>query len=669
MDKKINDKAEYFKNEYGQFSLNGYEYLIKDNNTPLPWQHIIANENFGSVITNKGSSYTYYLNSRENKLTEWYNDIYLNRSGEFFDGIFDNLNYEVRYGFGYAIINRDEKEKATHITSELKIFIPEKDNIKINNIILKNIGKAKYVKEINYTIEPVLGNSRELSMKLEYRIERVCGIDVCIISNKLNREFEGTEMFLFSNGKGEIKVKDGKVILCEKISIDANESYKFSIILGASKKENEYIDIIEKYISENSIEKEFENTKRYWSDMVIPKKKIITENSLLNIFLNGWLMYQTIACRIYSKASNYQCGGAYGFRDQLQDCMCICDNHPKLAKNQILKNCSKQFVEGDVLHWWHEPSGKGIRNKYGDDPLWLAYCTYEYIVVTGDYQILDEIVSYLDEGENLTEYDIYKESDFSESVCNHCLRAIEYIINEKDKYGLVNIKNGDWNDGLNNIRGSSVWLTIFAIDVLNKWIELASFKKDTKTIISFTKQVKKMKKSLIKNGFNNSYFIRIIDNDGKRLGDIGSECEIDLLPQVWSAIALNKDVFMRDYIISSIKSVEDKLIDKEKKIVKLLSPPFNNNIIDVGYIKKYVPGTRENGGQYNHSVVWLIFAYHILGREEEAKEIINWLLPDARGIHEYKGEPYIIASDIYTNDENIGRCRMVILYWCFSLAI
>ena len=384
-----------------------------------------------------------------------------------------------------------------------------------------------------------------------------------------------------------------------------------------------------------------------------------------NILLNGWLVYQTIASRLYAKTGFYQSGGAYGFRDQLQDSMLTKYMVPEMAREQILRNSRHQFLEGDVEHWWHEETEKGIRTKFSDDLLWLPFVTADYVDFTEDYSVLEEETTYkigATLGENQNErYDFYGDSDFRESLYKHCINAIEKSLNFGE-HGLPKIGAGDWNDGFNNVgikgKGESVWLGFFMYAVLDKFIPICEYKNDESHAEKYRQVMDSLRRALNSDAWDSRWYKRAFTDEGKILGSLqNEECKIDSISQSWSIISGAGD---NDKKYIAMESLENHLIDRDVGIIKLLDPPFEKSKLEPGYIKSYLPGTRENGGQYTHAAVWTIIAQTMLNLNDKAYENYRMINPieHARTKDEsskYKVEPYVIAADVYGQGNLAGR--------------
>ena len=381
--------------------------------------------------------------------------------------------------------------------------------------------------------------------------------------------------------------------------------------------------------------------------------------------LNGWTVYQTIESRLLGRSGYYQSGGAYGFRDQLQDTLGLKYIHPEFLKHQIVKHAKHQFVEGDVEHWWHEETGRGIRTRFSDDLLWLVYVTLEYINHTGDTSILEIEIPYL-QGELLKEgedekYDKYQVTSFKEPLYEHCKKAIERSLNFGEN-GLPKIGSGDWNDGFstvgNNGKGESVWLGFFLYGILDKFIPICKQKGEEELAQKYTTIQNQLKRALNTNGWDGRWYKRAYMDTGEILGSLqNEECRIDSIAQSWATISGAGD---NDKKYISIESLENHLVDRENGIIKLLDPPFEKSNLEPGYIKSYLPGTRENGGQYTHGAIWAIVAEAMLGFGDKAGEFFKMINPiehtrTKESTQKYKGEPYVIAADIYGQRNLAGR--------------
>ena len=684
----LDDKKLLYYNGYGGFSEDGNEYLImvnKNRKTPAVWCNIMANKKFGTVVTESLGGYTWYKNSRENRVTKFTNDslldkpsevILLNENGETWSiGATpkqDNHNYYIRYGFGYSIYNHTSR----NIEQELTVFIPVNDSLKINMIKLKNLDlEAKNIKII-YDLDLVLGGTDEHLINYIYKEN----LNMVLFKNNLN---SGYYTYITSNE--QIKIEDGKIII--NVNIDSLETKDITLILGCEDSEMECIETGNKYLGKEK--EELKNVKEYWLNKV-KKIEVKTPLESFNLMQNGWVVYQALVSRMYAKSGFYQSGGAIGYRDQLQDAMNMKYLDPNILREQIILHSKHQFIEGDVEHWWHDDSKLGIRARYADDLLWLPYAVANYIEFTGDYSILEEETEYVS-GRTLKEnehdyMDKFLPSEKKESIYHHCMRAINRSLDFKE---FPKMQGGDWNDGMNSVGekgiGESVWLGFFLYDILVKFAELSKHvtrfanketsialnaqnkNVDVKTIGSDEKSdeyerlmdmANKLKKNLNTVGWDVRWFKRATTDDGKTLGSVNNkECKMDGISQSWSVISNAGD---NDKKYIAMESAYKYLVDKENNLIKLLTPPFKNEEFKPGYIASYAPGMRENGGQYTHAAVWCAIAEAMLGNSEGTIEMYKMINPIEHAKTEeqamkYKVEPYVIEADIFSENNFAGR--------------
>ncbi len=700
-----------FFNGYGGFSNDGKEYIIKlqkNLNTPMPWINVVANKDFGFIVTEGGTGFTWSINSRENKLTPWYNDpindipseiIYLkdNDTGEIFTitpkPIRGEEEYLITYGKGYAVFNHNSHG----IEQSLTMFVPIDDKIKISLINLKNTTKKTRNLTLVYYIRPVLGVTDEETQSLiKTSMESE---DIFKIKNSSNTEFKNSTIFIASSEKIKSYTGDRLEFLgnipdyenprgvnldnlsnsvgigynpCGAIEIEIvippGEEKELVFLLGEERDLEKGYKTINKYKDLKESKMALENIKEFWN-RTIDTIQVFTKDESLNYMMNSWLIYQTICSRIWARAGFYQVGGAYGGRDQIQDVSNILYHRPEEARRQIIENCAHQYIEGDIQHWWHplydNEVNKGIRSKCSDDLLWLPYCVGEYISITGDYSILDEEVYYI-ESEPLgeTEYERYEvpiKSKEKGTVYGHCIRAIERGINLSEK-NLPLMGTGDWNDGMNKVghkgKGESIWLGWFLATVLQKFIPICERQRDILYVEKYKDQILNLKEAIENNGWDGEWYIRAFFDDGSPIGSKSSkECSIDSISQSWSVISKLGD---KERAKSGLKAVEKYLVNEEEGIIALLTPPFENIELDPGYIKSYVSGVRENGGQYTHAATWVIKAFAMLGEGDKAYNLFKLINPINHTrtqieCAKYKVEPYVVTADIYTNPEHLGR--------------
>ena len=702
----VEDRELGFYNGIGGFSNDGREYVInleKDTNTPLPWSNIISNKNFGFLVTESGSGYTWCQNSRENKLTPWSNDPVSDIPGEILylcdeeDGklwsatplpIRNDEPYTVRHGFGYTVFEHEFHG----IMHNLVQFVPLEDSIKISILKIKNTSKKARKINLVYYIRPVLGVSDQFTAP--HISTSIHDLGTILIKNNYNEEFLGTIGFIDSSikkrsvtgdrreffGTGNIKKPDGIMQVefsgnvgagldpCAALSVNcelkADEEKEIVFLLGAGRSVEEVETLVTKYRVVEEAKKSLKEVKEFWEEK-LGRVQFYTPDTAMDYLLNGWLMYQVVSCRIWSRSAFYQSGGAYGYRDQLQDSMAVIHVWPEITKNQILIHSSHQFLEGDVQHWWHEEKYKGTRTRFSDDRLWLAYVTSEYLKITEDYDILLQKTPFL-EDEPLKDFEdeayrIPKVSDTVATLYEHCIRAIDISLKFGER-GIPLMGSGDWNDGMNTVgnkgKGESIWMGWFLYSILNSFVPICERMGEKDRAKKYASTAKKIAKAIEENGWDGNWYRRAYFDDGKPLGSMqNSECQIDSLAQTWAVIS---GAGNKERIISAMNAVENYLIKKDEGLIKLLTPPFDEGELEPGYIKSYVPGVRENGGQYTHAAAWVVMAYAKMGDGEKAVELFELLNPinHARTHIEYskyKVEPYVMAADVYSVEPHTGR--------------
>ena len=652
-----------YDNGFGGFKNNGKEYVIYNKNTPAPWSNVIANNNFGTIITNNGCGYTYAYNSGEFKISSWTNEMVINDKSEGFK--FNNRIFDPEkctHGFGYSILESETEELKHEITE----FVAKEDTAKIYLMKLNNKKKSKNTVKIEFWINPTFGNFEEKTTR--HILTEFMGDDNYLkMRNVYSINYGDVNVFMSASEK--IEYAECNRMLTKNISftveLDSEEEKWFSFVLGCSLSDKENEKLIKKYTDVATSKKELKLVKEYWND-ILGTIQVKTPDNSFDYMINGWYLYQTISSRILAKAGFYQVSGAFGYRDQLQDAMNIVLVKPEFTREQILINAAHQFKEGDVLHWWHEKNHFGLRSRYKDDFLWLVYATANYIETTGDYEILKEEISYV-EGEALSDYEnekgiIFNYSEEKETLLQHCLKSIELSMNSLGKHKIPLMGGGDWNDGMNRVgikgKGESVWLGFFLYHVIDIFMKV--LKKSDKEMIQEKYQSfnEKLKENLNKKTWDGEYYLRAFFDNGDLLGSHeNSECKIDLISQSFSIIS---GVAPKDRIQKAITSVEEQLVDNKNKIIKLLTPPFYKSLNSPGYIMNYPRGIRENGGQYTHSVSWYLMALIKSGYHDRAYRYYQMINPINRtkkeeNVEKYKVEPYVIAADIYSSNSFPGR--------------
>ena len=699
----------YF-NGYGGFSENGREYVInltKELNTPLPWSNVIANKHFGFLVTECGTGYTWAGNSRENKLTPWYNDpvvdnpgeiVYIrdDDTGEFWSitpkPIMSESDCTITHGMGYSKFSQQDHGLKQNLT----LFVPEEDNVKISLIDLENKRNKKVNLTLFYYIRPVLGVSDEQTQNL---LETEVAENIFMVKNSTNTEFENSTMFIgtseeiasytgdriefigdtpnYENPRGIKKERLSNSVgfgynpcsvIEVKVELEADDKKELVFLLGEATNFVKGKQLIEYYSDVDNSKSALETSVEFW------KKKtgmieVNTPETSMNYMMNAWLVYQTIACRIWARSGFYQSGGAFGARDQMQDVTNMLYQVPDEARKQIIRNCKHQYLEGDVQHWWHpdysSEVSKGIRSKCSDDLLWLPYGVAEYISFTGDEDVLEEETFFIESPvlseEEQERYEVPTKSETTGTVYEHCIRSIDKSLVFGER-GLPLMGSGDWNDGMNKVgykgRGESVWLAWFLTTVLDKFIPICEKKEDFKRVELYRDTIAKLKESVEENAWDGHWYKRAFFDDGTAIGsEENTECSIDSIAQSWSVIS---GLGGKERSETALAYVEKHLVNQEQGIIALLTPPFDSTDLDPGYIKAYVPGVRENGGQYTHAATWLIKAFAMLKQGDKATNLFNLINPINHSrtsieCSKYKVEPYVIAADVYTNPQHIGR--------------
>jgi cyclic beta-1,2-glucan synthetase len=702
------EKNLIFFNGLGGFSPEGSEYIItidNKNRTPAPWVNVIANPVFGTVISESGQAYTWSENAHEMRLTPWNNDPVSDSAGEIFylrdeeAGHFWSVtplprggqsSYCTKHGLGYSVFEHVEDG----IHSEMSVYVDLDSPIKF--IVLKvrnNSGRPRRLSATGY-IEWVLGDRRpKTAMYIITEIDP--GSGAFFARNPYSTEFSDSIAFFdvdevtrtftgdrteflgrnrsLQNPEAMYRLKlSGKVGValdpCAAIQIpfDLPDGKEREIIfkLGIGKDINHVRDIINQFRGADAAHDALKKVRNYWKHTTAALQ-VETPDTAINIMANGWLTYQTLSCRLWGRSGFYQSGGAFGFRDQLQDILSLLHAQPQLARKQILLCATRQFQEGDVQHWWHPPTGHGVRTHISDDFLWLPLVTCRYIQHTGDTNILDELLLFL-EGRPLNAaedsyYALPTQSQQPATLYDHCVKAIKHGFSY-GKRGLPLMGTGDWNDGMDRVgregKGESIWLGFFFYDVLTKFIAIANLHNDPGFATQCKKEADGLSNNIEKNGWDGEWYRRAYFDDGTPLGSASNaECQIDSISQSWSVLSGAGN--MKRSLLA-MEAAEKRLVKKDAALIQLLDPPFDKANIDPGYIKGYVPGVRENGGQYTHAAIWMIMAFAKLGDNQRTWELLQMINPINHGrSHEeiaiYKVEPYVVAGDVYAFAPHTGR--------------
>ena len=674
--------------------------------TPAPWANVIANEQFGTVVTESGLGYTWSGNSHNNRLTPWHNDPIADPSGEVLflrdeeSGTFWSATpvpagasaYTVRHGHGYSQFDhvRDGLE------SELATFVPLDDPLKIIRLRIRNVSPGPRRVSATMYVEWVLGENRtRTASQIVTSQDPVTG--AVLAHNAFRQPYAERVAFLhastaqpddqsFTGDRGEFIGRNGTLaapaaLTRESLSgragpgldpcgafqlkfrLAAGETREVLVLVGEEHSEERCRLLIDRYRSADTVEAAFVRTKAAWNatlDTVV----VSTPDRSFDLLVNRWLLYQTLACRVWARTGFYQSSGAFGFRDQLQDVLALLFARPDLARAHILHAASRQFLEGDVQHWWHEPEGEGIRTRCSDDRLWLVYAVLAYVRATGDEAVLDEQVAFL-EGRALSpaEMEIYERPTRSEqhaTLYEHCVRAIEISL-ATGAHGLPLIGTCDWNDGMNLVgpqgHGESVWLGWFLIAVLRPFADVAKMRGERARGLTYRRRADQLAAAL-EQSWDGAWYRRAYFDDGTPLGSKNNaECQIDAIAQSWAAISGAGDpARTRQALESSL----ERLTDREGGLFKLLTPPFDHSTPSPGYIQGYLAGIRENGGQYTHGSLWTILALADQGDGDRAMELFSLLNPihhtgDRKSLERYKTEPYVLAGDVYSVAPHAGR--------------
>jgi cellobiose phosphorylase len=697
-----------FFNGLGGFTADGREYIITTadrQQTPAPWVNVIANPHFGTVISESGAAYTWSENAHEFRLTPWNNDPISDPGGEAFflrddeNGHFWSptplprcgaKHYVTRHGFGYSVFEHVEDG----ISSEVWVYVAMDATIKFTAMTVKNLSdRPRRLSAFGY-VEWVLGDLRpKTSMQVITEIDPKTG--AIFARNPYNSEFSHATAFFDAGDTNRTVTGDRTEFLgrngalrspaamtrarlsgrvgaaldpCAAIQVPCDlavgQEREIIFRLGAGRSSDDAGSLVRRFRTSAAARGALEKVWEYWS-RTLGAVQVETPDRSVNMLANGWLLYQTLACRLWARSGFYQSGGAFGFRDQLQDVMALVYSEPRLVREHLLLCAAHQFREGDVQHWWHPPTGRGVRTRCSDDFLWLPLAACRYVLTTGDTGVLDETVRFV-EGRPLNPdedsyYDLPHASEDTTSLYDHCVRAILNGLN-RGEHGLPLMGSGDWNDGMNLVgrsgKGESVWLGFFLYAVLARFSEIALLHGDPSFAERCRKEAEQVRGNIEEHGWDGEWYRRAYFDDGSPLGSAGNpECRIDSIAQSWAVLSGAGDA---ERSRTAMDAVDRLLVQRDHKLVQLLDPPFDTSDLDPGYIKGYVPGVRENGGQYTHAAVWTAMAFAALGDNSRAWELLTMINPinHARSPEEtaiYKGEPYVAAADVYAAPPHIGR--------------
>jgi cyclic beta-1,2-glucan synthetase len=698
-----------FFNGLGGFSADGREYVThiqQGQRTPAPWINVIANPAFGFQVATDGTSYTWSVNSREHQLTPWSNDPVSDSPGEAIylrdeesglswnptalPGSAATAPHEARHGYGYSRF----KHVAHEIESELLHFVPLQDPVKISRLTLRNRSSRMRHLSVTTYVEWVLGAQRSVNAPfIVTALDPETG--ALFAQNPWNAAFKNRVAFVdlggrqteWSGDRRSFIGRNGTVYdpaalfpgtplsnrvgagldpcgaLRRPIDLAPGSSIEIVFLLGDTTDIEAAQALVKRYRAID-LDAVFRDVTTYWADL-LGTIQVKTPDAALDIMLNGWMLYQTLACRFWARSGFYQASGAFGFRDQLQDSLALAWVKPALTRAHLLLAASRQFPEGDLQHWWLPPLGQGVRTRISDDRVWLAYVAAQYVEMSGDRAVLDEAVGFL-EGPKLAagEHDAFFQpmpAEQSTSLYDHCALALDNSL-ALGAHGLPLIGTGDWNDGMNRVgaegKGESVWLGWFLYTTLMAFIPLADARADQAHAASWRRHAADLLVALEGDAWDGHWYKRGFFDDGSPLGAaLSVECRIDSIAQSWAVLSGGAEVGRAR---EAMASLDEHLIKRDDQLALLFTPPFDHTPQDPGYIKGYPPGIRENGGQYTHAAAWTVLALAKLGDGDGAAELLALLNPINHtrtwsGIERYKVEPYVIAADVYSVAPHVGR--------------
>ncbi len=704
----LSPRKRIFCNGLGGFTPDGREYVITlepGQSTPAPWANVIASPHIGTVVSEGGSAYTWVENAHEFRLTPWHNDPLSDSSGEALyirdeeTGAFwsptplparGQTGYVCRHGFGYSAFEHYE----AGIVSEMFTYVAMDAPVKFVVVKLRNQSKRTRNLSLTGYWELVLGEWRHANL-MHITTETDPHTGALLARNAYGRECANRVVFAqvnerersVSGNRTEFIGRNGSLAspaamrrkrlsgrtgagldpcaaIQARIELAAGQTREIVFTFGAARNADEARDLIQRFSGRAGARQALEAVWEYWNH-TLGAVQVKTPDPALDVLANGWLVYQTISSRLWGRSGYYQSGGAYGFRDQLQDTMALIHATPWLAREQLIRCAGRQFLKGDVQHWWHPPGGQGVRTHFSDDYLWLPYATCRYVLATGDTGVLDERVHFL-EGRELNPeeeayYDQPQRSAEAASLYEHCVRALKHGLRFGEHH-LPLMGSGDWNDGMNLVgregKGESVWLGWFLYDNLQQFTRLAHSRDDTAFAEMCSAQASLLLSNIEAYAWDGEWYRRAYFDDGTPLGSSSNEeCKIDSISQSWAIISGGGDTARS---VQAMEAVDKHLVRRDAQLIQLLEPPFDKSSLEPGYIKGYVPGVRENGGQYTHAAIWATTAFAMLGDKERAWELFAMLNPIHHGSQQdaidlYKVEPYVMCADIYGASPHTGR--------------
>jgi cyclic beta-1,2-glucan synthetase len=714
-----------FDNGIGGFTADGMEYVLAlapeapgkttrlatavgpalANLPPAPWVNVVANPACGFIVSESGGGYTWAGNSQANRLTPWNNDPVSDLPGEVVYLRDENTGecwtptplprgpavpFTVRHGQGYTVFS----QSSFGLAQELLLFVPREDPVKLICLKVRNMGPHRRRLSATFFGEWVLGTVRgQAPLQVVSALDPESG--ALLARNAFNTDFgqriafadvnvrprtftaDRTEFF-GRNGStaapaaltrtelsGSVRpIGDPCAAVMAKFDLGPGEEKEIIFLLGQADRPEEVSALVRRYAEPGRARKELDEVRASW-ERVLGTVQVRTPDPALDLMVNRWLLYQALSCRIWGRSAFYQSGGAYGFRDQLQDVMALVYGAPQEARAQILRAASRQFLEGDVQHWWHPPSGRGVRTHFSDDLLWLPLVVCHYVSVTGDGAVLDEKVPFLrgpvlrpDQEED---YGLPEVTEQTATIYDHCVLALDHG-SRLGEHGFVLMGTGDWNDGMNRVgaggKGESVWDAWFLVTILERFAALADRHGDTSRARWCGELGERLRSALEEHAWDGRWYRRAYFDDGTPLGsEQNAECKIDSIVQSWAVISGKADP---GRVPQAMAAVEEYLVRDADRLILLFTPPFDHGKLQPGYIKGYLPGIRENGGQYTHAATWVVKATALLGRGKRAVELFDLLNPIRHAqtpgqVTRYRVEPYVVVADIYSQSPHVGR--------------
>ncbi len=704
-------ELKYF-NGLGGFTEDGKEFVIylgPGQQTPLPWVNIMGNSKFGALVSESGADFVWGRNSQNDRLTPWFNNPISDPPGTAIYIRDDDLGvvwsptpqpiresdaYRARHGQGYTIFEHNSHA----IEQTLVAFVPVNDAgglpVRLQRLRLRNGSSRRRKLTVTSYATLVLGSdpeetgmhiitkwdlqSKSMFARNSYEPELSEHI-VFAASTPAPISFTGDRTAFIGRNRS---LHDPAAMEHERLSgdtgagldpcaalqvlieIDPGETAEVTFLLGQGDDEEKVRGLVNRFRDPANVETALEETRCWWHRL-LDTIEVETPELSTNFLLNRWLLYQTLSCRVWGRSALYQSSGAYGFRDQLQDVMALVHAAPKIARGHILRAATRQFVEGDVQHWWHPESGAGVRTRISDDLLWLPFVTAHYVRTTGDVAILDEMLPFLEAkplaAQQTESLSIPVFSHTEGTLLEHCRRAIARSATA-GPHGLPLIGGGDWNDGLNRVglggKGESVWLAWFQICVLSDFAELLALRELHDEAKACRARIAQLAQAVETQAWDGAWYRRGYVDDGTPFGSKeNAEARIDSLPQTWAAISGAGD---SNHVEVALRSLEENVVREADDLILLFTPPFDKTTSDIGYIKAYPPGVRENGGQYTHAATWVAMAFARQGDGDKAVRLLRMLNPierarDEKDCERYKVEPYVMPGDVYSLTGHVGR--------------